>query len=75
MDIIRAWKDEEYRLSLTEEQRSLLPDNPAGLMELSEGDLGNVIGSGGDDGKPKPSSKILRIGLDVNSLPVLICVG
>ena len=44
MDIIRAWKDEEYRLSLTEEQRALLPDNPAGLLELSDADLENVQG-------------------------------
>jgi mersacidin/lichenicidin family type 2 lantibiotic len=43
MDIIRAWKDEEYRLSLTEEQRALLPDNPAG-MELSDVDLEGVAG-------------------------------
>ena len=44
MDIIRAWKDEEYRLSLTEEQRALLPDNPAGLLELSDADLEGVQG-------------------------------
>ncbi len=44
MDIIRAWKDEEYRLSLTEEQRALLPDNPAGLLELSDADLESVTG-------------------------------
>jgi mersacidin/lichenicidin family type 2 lantibiotic len=44
MDIIRAWKDEEYRMSLTEEQRALLPDNPAGLLELSEADLECVEG-------------------------------
>jgi mersacidin/lichenicidin family type 2 lantibiotic len=44
MDIIRAWKDEEYRLSLTEEQRALLPDNPAGQLELSDADLESVTG-------------------------------
>jgi mersacidin/lichenicidin family type 2 lantibiotic len=45
MDIIRAWKDEEYRLSLTEEQRALLPDNPAGhQIELSDADLESVAG-------------------------------
>ena len=41
MDIIRAWKDEEYRLSLTEEQRALLPDNPAGTLR---GRLGECSG-------------------------------
>jgi mersacidin/lichenicidin family type 2 lantibiotic len=45
MDIIRAWKDEEYRLSLTEEQLALLPDNPAGhQIELSDADLESVAG-------------------------------
>ena len=44
MDIIRAWKDEEYRLSLTEEQRALLPENPAGQLELSDADLESVVG-------------------------------
>ena len=43
-DIIRAWKDEEYRLSLTEEQRALLPENPAGQLELSDADLESVVG-------------------------------
>jgi len=35
LDVIRAWKDEEYRAGLSEEERSLLPENPAGTMELS----------------------------------------
>ncbi len=39
VDIIRAWKDEDYFLSLTEEQRSSLPANPAALIELSDEDL------------------------------------
>ncbi|MBD2208058.1 mersacidin/lichenicidin family type 2 lantibiotic [Calothrix sp. FACHB-1219] len=33
-DIIRAWKDEDYRNSLSDEQRSQLPENPAGMIEL-----------------------------------------
>ena len=37
--IIRAWKDEEYRTRLNHRQRSMLPDNPAGLIELSEEEL------------------------------------
>src|SRR5918992_3423250 len=37
MDIIRAWKDEKYRLRLTEEQRGL-------LLELSDADLEHVMG-------------------------------
>ena len=33
VNIIRAWKDEEYRNSLTDEQRAALPANPAGAIE------------------------------------------
>ncbi len=44
LDIIRAWKDEEYRESLSEEERKLLPDHPAGVIELSDADLESVAG-------------------------------
>ena len=44
IDIIRAWKDEEYCRSLTEEQRSKLPENPAGMMELSDEEMESVAG-------------------------------
>lgn len=43
-DIIRAWKDESYRLSLSEEERLALPENPAGLVELTDADLGVAAG-------------------------------
>jgi mersacidin/lichenicidin family type 2 lantibiotic len=42
--IIRAWKDEAYRLSLTDAQRAQLPAHPAGLIELTEAELGAVAG-------------------------------
>jgi mersacidin/lichenicidin family type 2 lantibiotic len=42
--IIRAWKDEEYRASLSEAERALLPDHPAGLIELADTDLDQVTG-------------------------------
>jgi mersacidin/lichenicidin family type 2 lantibiotic len=44
LDLIRAWKDEEYRLSLSEAERALLPSNPAGLIELPDTELGAVAG-------------------------------
>lgn len=44
LDVIRAWKDPEYRLSLSEAQRAALPAHPAGLIELTEEDLANVGG-------------------------------
>jgi mersacidin/lichenicidin family type 2 lantibiotic len=45
-DIIRAWKDEEYRLSLSNAERALLPEHPAGLIELTDADLEMVAGGG-----------------------------
>jgi mersacidin/lichenicidin family type 2 lantibiotic len=44
--IVRAWKDEEYRASLSEAERALLPDHPAGHYELSDADLASIAGSG-----------------------------
>jgi mersacidin/lichenicidin family type 2 lantibiotic len=44
VDVIRAWKDEEYRLSLSEAQRAALPQNPAGLVDLMESDMAQVFG-------------------------------
>jgi mersacidin/lichenicidin family type 2 lantibiotic len=43
-NIIRAWKDEEYRLSLSEAERALIPENPAGLTELSSTELSRTTG-------------------------------
>jgi mersacidin/lichenicidin family type 2 lantibiotic len=39
LNIIRAWKDAEYRQSLSEAERALLPEHPAGLIELADADL------------------------------------
>ena len=44
IDIIRAWKDEEYRSGLSDAERARLPANPAGIIELSDADLGAVAG-------------------------------
>ena len=43
-DIIRAWKDEEYRDSLSEAERAALPQHPAGQIELSDAELETVAG-------------------------------
>lgn len=45
VDLIRAWKDESYRESLTPEQRAAVPANPAGAVELSEEELAGVDGA------------------------------
>jgi mersacidin/lichenicidin family type 2 lantibiotic len=44
VDIARAWKDEEYRRSLSDAERAQLPPHPAGLIELTENDLEAIAG-------------------------------
>lgn len=53
--IIRAWKDENFRQSLTEDERAALPENPAGAAEISLADLGVVVG-GATGEKCKPTN-------------------
>ena len=48
IDIVRAWKDEAYRRNLSEAERMSLPDNPAGMFDLSDSELDGVAG-GSDD--------------------------
>ena len=43
-NIIRAWKDPAYRASLSAAERAALPPNPAGAIEITDEDLGNVAG-------------------------------
>ena len=43
--IIRAWEDPEYRKSLSEEERAMLPENPVGQIELTEDELTEVMGA------------------------------
>jgi mersacidin/lichenicidin family type 2 lantibiotic len=44
LDVIRAWKDAEYRSNLTDNQRASMPENPAGALDLSDLDLNSVAG-------------------------------
>jgi mersacidin/lichenicidin family type 2 lantibiotic len=42
--IIRAWKDEDFRQSLSADERALLPEHPAGLIDLAAAELDAVSG-------------------------------
>ena len=57
IDVVRAWKDEEYCSSLTEEQRAQLPENPAGMIDLTDEAINEVVG-----GLTLPITKLLRCG-------------
>jgi mersacidin/lichenicidin family type 2 lantibiotic len=43
-NIIRAWKDENFRQQLSEKEWALLPEHPAGAIELTDTELGKVVG-------------------------------
>ncbi|HEY1354372.1 MAG TPA: mersacidin/lichenicidin family type 2 lantibiotic [Ktedonobacteraceae bacterium] len=45
-DIVRAWKDESYRQSLSQAQQHTLPANPAGHLELGACELAAIYGGG-----------------------------
>ena len=45
VDIVRAWKDAEYRQSLSAAEQALLPAHPAGAIELEEAELVQVAGA------------------------------
>jgi mersacidin/lichenicidin family type 2 lantibiotic len=44
IDIARAWRDEEYYLSLTAAERAALPANPAAAMTVTDEELGAING-------------------------------
>ena len=46
-EIIRMWKDEDFRASMSESAKAKLPAHPAGLINLSDADLDDVAGGGG----------------------------
>ncbi len=43
-NIIRAWKDPDYFESLSLQEQDLVPENPAGMLELSEEEMENFAG-------------------------------
>jgi mersacidin/lichenicidin family type 2 lantibiotic len=46
-NIVRAWKDEAYRQSLSVEEQAMLPTSPAGELELTDLELESVFGACG----------------------------
>ncbi len=44
VDVIRAWRDPEYRATLSSDELAALPAHPAGLIELSDAELASAAG-------------------------------
>lgn len=42
--IVRAWVDEAYRSTLSDTEMGLLPDHPAGTVEIGGDDLAQAVG-------------------------------
>jgi mersacidin/lichenicidin family type 2 lantibiotic len=66
--IIQAWKDPEFRASLSAEERAMLPESPVGrsLTELEPEELASAVG-----GRPLLDT----INLDIHTRHHLICDG
>jgi mersacidin/lichenicidin family type 2 lantibiotic len=47
IDVVRAWRDEEYRNSLTDEERASLPESPAGFATVDDSVLKGITGASG----------------------------
>lgn len=45
VDIIRAWKDAEYRQGMSAKDLALLPEHPAGAIELTDEELPLGVGA------------------------------
>ncbi len=47
VDVVRAWRDAEYRSSLSEDVRQNLPANPAGIANIDDDVLKSITGGCG----------------------------
>jgi mersacidin/lichenicidin family type 2 lantibiotic len=71
-NLVRAWKDEEYRLRLSEAERALLPENPAGSIELTDTELETVAGGGRRRGSSSSVSCFFTVNVCLGSFA---CIG
>lgn len=44
INIVRAWKDAAYRASLSDAERAALPENPAGVIALTDEEMDLLVG-------------------------------
>jgi mersacidin/lichenicidin family type 2 lantibiotic len=45
--ILEAWRNEEYYLSLSDEERAGIPEHPSGLLDIEDGVLRTITGGCG----------------------------
>ena len=44
LELVRAWKNVQYRNQLSVSEQALLPEHPAGSIELDDGELTQIQG-------------------------------
>lgn len=42
--ILEAWRNEEYYLGLSEEERAAIPEHPAGILDVADDVLRSITG-------------------------------
>jgi mersacidin/lichenicidin family type 2 lantibiotic len=72
--VIRAWRDPEYRASLSAAERDRLPAHPAALIELDEARLGMAGGSPAGDPQPIPISYSYSTAIGSYGCDCICCV-
>ena len=53
-NIVRAWKDPDYRSTLSASELASLPAHPSGRIELTDVDLDDVTG-----GRPRKTTNVV----------------
>jgi len=44
VNVVRAWRDRQYRENLSSEARAALPQNPAGIVSVDDDALRSITG-------------------------------
>jgi mersacidin/lichenicidin family type 2 lantibiotic len=69
-DIVRAWKDESYRNSLSTQEQAMLPENPAGALDLSDTELEAIHGACYVNGNvSNHCTAPIQVGRAINEVP------
>jgi len=73
VNTVKAWKDPEYRAGLSDAERAALADNPAGLVELGDGDIDGVAAATGTGCVIGSIAISVTLTINVCSLPFGSC--
>ena len=73
INIIRAWKDQAYRNTLSEAERAGLPENPAGVTVLPAQSAAQIKGGASAVAKPAALSTITVTCVPQWTTPCRLC--